>query len=141
MYQCYINNLDETAVLPGVRRILETLNERQIPIALGSASKNASAILTKTALLPYFNSIVDGNMVSEAKPDPEVFLKGAQLLGVEPECCLVFEDSQAGIEAANKAKMVAVCIGQTDQLQGAVTVLPDLTMFEVSQFFKHDEMV
>ncbi len=77
-YLSYINQMDASEILPGVMRVLNFLKDRQIPMALGSASKNARPILGKVNLLTYFEAIVDGNEVSKAKPDPEVFLIAAE---------------------------------------------------------------
>jgi len=110
-YLKYIAKMDASEILPDVRKVLTFLKERNIPIALGSASKNAKPILEKVGLLSYFDTIVDGNNVTKAKPDPEVFLLAAEQLNVKPENCIVFEDAVAGIEAANIAKMTSIGIG------------------------------
>ena len=78
-----------------------------MPVALGSASKNAQLILKKLDLLPYFDSIVDGTYVTLSKPNPEVFLLGAKNLNIPANQCVVFEDATAGVAAAKAAKMVA----------------------------------
>ncbi len=93
-----IKQMDETEILPGVTAFLTALKAAGISFALGSASKNAPIILNQIGLYDAFDAIVDGNVIEKAKPDPEVFLKGAELLGVAPEACVVFEDAQAGIE-------------------------------------------
>ena len=118
-YLTYIDKMDESEILPDVPKILKFLRERNVPIALGSASKNAKHILEKVKLLPYFDYIVDGNNVSKAKPDPEVFLIAARKLKVSPEDCIVFEDAVAGIEAANNAKMISIGIGEARVLSEA----------------------
>jgi len=110
-YLSFVDAMSTDDILPGVLETLTYLKENDYPIALGSASKNARRILTKVKLNSYFEYIVDGNEVSKAKPDPEVFLKGCKLLGVEPKQSIVFEDSQAGIKAANNAQMTSVGIG------------------------------
>lgn len=110
-YLSFVDQMTKNDILPGVLATLSYLKENNHPIALGSASKNARRILTKVGLNSYFDHIVDGNEVSKAKPDPEVFLKGCELLGVEPKYTIVFEDSQAGIKAANNALMTSVGIG------------------------------
>lgn len=115
-YLDYINEMDESEILPDVPKVLDYLKKNNIPMALGSASKNARPILEKVNLLRYFDTIVDGNQVTKAKPDPEVFLMAAGQLGVSPENCVVFEDALAGIEAANIAGMVSIGIGEPDVL-------------------------
>lgn len=126
-YLAYIEEMDASEILPDVPRVLNFLKERNIPIALGSASKNARPILEKVALLHYFDILVDGNNVTKAKPDPEVFLIGAEKLGVRPENCIVFEDAVAGIAAANNANMVSIGIGSADVLSEAMYNFKDFT--------------
>lgn len=132
-YLAYIENMDASEILPHVPRVLDFLKKRDIPIALGSASKNAKPILEKVKLLSYFDSIVDGNNVTKAKPDPEVFLIAANNLGVMASSCVVFEDAVAGIEAANRANMVSIGIGDPGVLQKAKHNFKDFT--EISDEF------
>ncbi|WP_426350102.1 beta-phosphoglucomutase [Alloiococcus sp. CFN-8] len=123
-YVDYITKLKEDEILPGVKEFLTTLRNNDIKIALGSASKNSMIILENLKLVPYFDAIVDGNKVSKAKPDPEVFLLGAKELGVSPSACVVFEDAEAGIEAAKRAGMRAIGIGEPSILKEADKVVP-----------------
>jgi beta-phosphoglucomutase len=118
-YVEYLHTLDETALLPGSREYLEHVRRQKIGIALGSASKNAPLILEKLNIKNLFDAIIDGNSVSTAKPDPEIFLKGAVALSLPPEKCVVFEDSAAGIEAAKKGGMMAIGVGKPENLPGA----------------------
>ena len=130
-YLSYIAEMDSSEILPDVPRVLETLIEKKQPISLGSASKNARTILDSVDLKKHFDAIVDGNDVSKAKPDPEVFLIAAKLLNIEPENCVVFEDSVAGVEAANTANMVSIGIGSKAILGHAQYVFNDFT--EISE--------
>jgi beta-phosphoglucomutase len=132
-YLSYIADMGSDEILPDVPRVLNTLLEKKQPISLGSASKNARIILERVDLIEYFNAIVDGNDVSKAKPDPEVFLIAAKLLNMKPENCIVFEDSVAGVEAANDANMVSIGIGSKDVLGHAQYVFKDFT--EISDDF------
>ncbi len=132
-YLNYIAEMGSDEILPDVPRVLKTLIEKQQPISLGSASKNARVILERVDLKKYFDSIVDGNDVSKAKPDPEVFLIAAKLLEMKPEDCIVFEDSVAGVEAANSANMISIGIGSKDVLGHAQYVFKDFT--EISDDF------
>lgn len=118
-YLQYIDKMDASEILPDVPKVLNVLKAKNIPIALGSASKNAKPILEKVNLLSYFDTIVDGNNVTKAKPDPEVFLIAADKLGVLPSRCVVFEDAVAGIQAANAANMVSIGIGDSNVLSEA----------------------
>jgi beta-phosphoglucomutase len=130
-YLKYIENMDASEILPDVPRILQFLKENKIPIALGSASKNARPILEKVGLLPYFDAIVDGNNVTKAKPDPEVFLLAAKQLGVSAHDCVVFEDAVAGVEAANAAKMISIGIGDRNVLSEAQFNFKDFTEISI----------
>ena len=132
-YLTYIRKMTAKEILPDVPKILNFLKEEKHPIALGSASKNASEILERVGLLQDFDTLVDGTHVSKAKPDPEVFLIGAEALNVTPENCVVFEDAVAGIEAAKAAGMLAIGIGNKEQLGDADYVFADFT--EISEGF------
>ena len=118
-YLSYLVNMNNNEILTGVIPILQFLKENQQGIALGSASKNARPILEKTGIISYFDAIVDGNDVTNAKPDPEVFIQAARLLNISNENAIVFEDSVAGIQAANIAKMTSVGIGEATVLHEA----------------------
>lgn len=131
-YLVYIDKMDESEILPDVLKILKFLKENNIPIALGSASKNAKPILEKVKLLGYFDFIVDGNSVTKAKPDPEVFLIAAKNMNIKPENCIVFEDAVAGIEAANNAKMTSIGIGEEKILKEANFNFNDFTEINLS---------
>ncbi len=126
-YLSYIAKMDESEILPDVTRVLKYLREENVPMALGSASKNARPILERVGLLEYFETIVDGNAVTKAKPDPEVFLIAARDLKLSPSNCVVFEDALAGIEAANSASMISVGIGNPNVLKDAIYNFRDFT--------------
>jgi beta-phosphoglucomutase len=128
-----IRHMDASEILPDVPRILQFLKEHHLPIALGSASKNAVPILEKIGLRHYFSVIIDGNQVTRAKPDPEVFLLAAAGMGIKTPNCVVFEDAVAGIQAANLGGMTSVGIGDADVLEGAHYVFRDFT--EISTHF------
>lgn len=123
-YLEYVSRMTEEEILPGVTKFLDDLRSNGILIALGSASKNAPLILDRIGLREKFDVIVDGNSVSKAKPDPEVFLKGAELLNVKPSECLVFEDAQAGIDAALNGGMKVIGVGSPDNLSYADHFIP-----------------
>lgn len=132
-YLSYISSMDSSEVLPDVNRILSYLIQKKQPIALGSASKNSRKILEKVQLTNKFNAIIDGNAVTKAKPNPEVFLKAAEELKIFPKNCIVFEDSIAGIQAANKANMISIGIGDKKNLQEADFIFTNFT--EISDAF------
>ena len=125
-YVEYLYTLDETALLPGAKNYLLLLRKNGIRTALGSASKNAPLILERLNIAGLFNAVIDGNTISKAKPDPEVFLKGAAALGLSAENCVVFEDALAGIEAAKKGGMKAIAVGKPENLPGAERYIDSL---------------
>lgn len=121
-----IEQLSPEHLLSGSLELLKKLQEKGIKIGLGSASKNAMGILEKTGIIPYFDALIDGNVVQLSKPNPEVFLKGAEVLEIAPAHCLVLEDAQAGIDAARAAGMQVIGIGLEEHLRGADLVVADL---------------
>ncbi len=129
-----VQELSAADGLPGAVAFLQHAHAQGIKIALGSASKNAPMILDKMGLTPLFEAIIDGNNVINGKPHPEVFLKGAAALGLNPEECVVFEDSIAGVQAAKTGGMSCVGIGTPETLEGAdvhFTALGDTTPEEL----------
>jgi beta-phosphoglucomutase len=131
-----INRMTPAEILPGAKEFLETCRAAGIKTALGSASKNSSTILDKIGLAGLFDTIVDGNHVSKAKPDPEVFLKGAEAVGVIPAACVVFEDAIAGVEAAINGGMKVVGIGSPDVLNKADLVVSGLDKMSLEMLDK-----
>lgn len=131
-YVRYISQMDEREILPGVIELLNQLKDRKLKIALGSASKNSGLILKNTKLQDYFDVIVDGNDVSKAKPDSEVFLLGAKRIGIPASQCIVFEDAYGGIEAARKAGMLAIGVGNRKSLPHADVLVETLENLDLS---------
>jgi beta-phosphoglucomutase len=124
LYLEKVSQIREDEILPGVRAFIDELRKRQIGVALGSASKNASLILQQLNIIDLFDVIIDGNKVSKAKPDPEVFLRGAEELHLKPENCIVFEDAIAGVDAAHQAGMICIGVGDPVVLMNADLVIP-----------------
>jgi beta-phosphoglucomutase len=125
-YRSFITQMEPDEILPGAADFIKDLKDRKILIALGSASKNAMTILDRLQLTDWFDAVIDGTKVSKAKPDPEVFLKGAKELDVAPEDCVVFEDAEAGVEAALNGGMKCIGIGSPEVLGKAHLVIPGL---------------
>lgn len=125
-YLGLIEQLNPEHLLYGSLELLKRLQQKGIKIGLGSASKNAMGILEKTGIIPYFDALIDGNVVQLSKPNPQVFLKGAEVLEIAPAHCLVLEDAQAGIDAARAAGMQVIGIGLEEHLKGADLVVADL---------------
>ncbi len=123
-YLEYVNAMKPDEILPGVVHFLDLLKESSRKIGLGSASKNAMHIIEKIGLLPYFDVVIDGTKVTRGKPDPQTFSLGAEAVGVHPERCVVFEDAQAGIDAALAGGMYAIGVGKPEVLGHAHMVIP-----------------
>ena len=132
-YLEFITRMTADEVLPGALQFLQGLKAAGIKVVLGSASKNAGVILDRCGLRPLFDHIVDGTLVSKAKPDPEVFAKGAELAGERAADCVVFEDAAAGIEAATRAGMRSVGVGGSPLLNRATLQLPTFEGFTFEQ--------
>ncbi len=123
--ECYLEycaTIDAGDILPGIKLFLDELKEKKILVGLGSASKNALLILNKLNLTSYFDAIVDGNKITEAKPNPQVFLKAAEELNVLPHEAVVIEDAEAGVEAAVKGGFFSIGIGDPKILAKANVV-------------------
>jgi len=129
----FISGMTPDEILPGSVKLLKTLRREGILTAIGSASKNAGTILDGIGLRRMFDVIIDGNKISKAKPDPEVFLKGAEEMDLPPSSCVVFEDAQAGIEAAIAGGMKCVGVGNPALLGRADMVIPDLKNITINQ--------
>lgn len=132
-YVSYIEKMTPDEILPGVVSFLNELRLAGIKTAIGSASKNTPLILERLKLEKFFDAVIDGNKVAEAKPNPEVFLKGASELGLEPKNCIVFEDAVAGVEAAHNGGMKCVGIGFPEILTEADMVIPGFQRFNLSK--------
>jgi len=111
-YIGYINKMTSDEILPGVIDFLNEVKRKGIKTAIGSASRNTPLILERVGLSGFFDAVIDGNIVQKAKPDPEIFLQAARALGVHPPRCIVFEDAEAGIEAALRAGMKCIGVGR-----------------------------
>ncbi len=132
-YVEYISDMTPDEILPGSVEFLELLRKEGIQTAIGSASRNAGTILDGIRLRSYFDVIVDGNKIHKAKPDPEVFVRGAEEMNLHPSQCVVFEDAQAGIEAAVAGGMKCVGVGDPVLLKRADIVIPDMRHITVDQ--------
>lgn len=140
-YLQFISQITENEILTGVKDFIIQARSEGKKIALASASKNARFILEKLKITSFFDVIVDGNDVKRAKPDPEIFLISAEKLGVSPLECVVFEDSEAGIEAAKTAKMKAIGIGSATVLNQADVVYENFEkLIKIKYFFKNTNL-
>ncbi len=110
LYVELIKKLTPDNILPGVMQNLDELKRNGIKIAVGSSSKNTPIILKQIGLDTYFDAVSDGNNISHSKPDPEVFVKAADMLGMPYENCMIVEDADAGIEAGKRAGMTTLAV-------------------------------
>jgi beta-phosphoglucomutase len=121
-----VSRMTSDDILPGVAQFFSQVHKANLKTALGSVSKNAPLILERIGMSEVFDVVIDGNKISKGKPDPEVFTKGADELGVLPTECVVFEDAVAGVEAGKRGGMFVVGIGSPDVLTQADMVAPSL---------------
>ena len=121
-----IQDLNQENLLPGVLNLLEQAKAKGIRLGVGSSSKNANFILDKLNIRSYFEVVIDGNGVKDPKPHPEVFLKGAKDLGVEPSETVVFEDAISGVQAAKAGGFHCIGIGDSNILKQADLVVKSL---------------
>jgi len=127
----YILKMTPSDILPGVLMYLRDVKREGYKMAIASASKNARTCLTQIGIESMFDAIVDGTKVSKAKPDPEVFLKAAEELGVSPEKCVVYEDAIAGVEAAIRAGMHCIGVGNAHLLKDAHLIIQNFDQTKV----------
>ena len=129
-YRALIAEMTPADVAPDTTVTLKALRERGLLLAVASSSKNARFILERTGLTPYFHAVVDGTQIARSKPDPEVFLKAAQALGVSPAEALVVEDPAAGVRAARCGGFSSAALGPAAAAEGLadheIRSLPEL---------------
>ena len=111
LYRELLGQMTEADLSDEVRDTLNALRGKGSKLAIGSSSKNTPFILERIGLSGYFDAVSDGNNITRSKPDPEVFLKAAQMLGLPPAECLVVEDAHAGVEAAVTGGFECAAIG------------------------------
>lgn len=122
----FIDAMKKEEIFDGAKDLFDELKAHGVKVALASSSKNAQTVLKKLEIANYFEAIVDGNMITRSKPDPEIFLKAAGMLKVSPNECVVVEDAEAGVEAAIRAGMKCVGIGKKEQLHKANLVVSQI---------------
>ncbi len=135
-YVDYISRMTPDEILPGSLEFIEELKKAGIKIAIGSASKNTPLILKRVGIDKLFDAVADGNNVHRAKPDPEVFLTAAAMLGTEPRNCIVFEDAVAGVQSAINAGMICVGVGSAKMLSKAHHVISGLNEINLEKLVK-----
>lgn len=127
----YLERMVPEEIFPGVRQLIQKLRSKGIKVALASSSKNARTVIQLLHIQEAFDTVVDGTMIVHSKPDPEIFLLAATRLNLDPSECLVFEDAEAGIEAALRAGMKCIGVGSAAQLGKANRVISRTGDFEL----------
>jgi beta-phosphoglucomutase len=129
----YVSAIKPEEIFPGVKELIIEMRKRGYKIALGSSSKNAELVLELLQVKQLFDAIADGNMITHSKPNPEIFLLAASKLEVDPSECVVFEDAEAGVEAALAAGMKCVGIGSAEQLGKANLIIAKTGDFDINE--------
>ncbi|MDA8695358.1 beta-phosphoglucomutase [Flavobacteriales bacterium] len=132
-----VETMTSRELFPGVVEFIDELIAAGIKVGLGSSSRNAPLILDLCGIADRFEVVVDGNSITFSKPDPEVFLKGAQYFGFAPQDCVVFEDAVSGIQAALNGKFRAVGVGHPQNLPQAEVVIPNFEGYSLSKLEQH----
>jgi beta-phosphoglucomutase len=135
-YLLSISDLNDENILPGVKPLLQNAKKHSVKLGVGSSSKNARFILEKLNLIHYFDVIVDGNDVQFPKPHPEVFLKGANTLRIEPQEIMVFEDAQSGVQAAKEGGFFTVGVGNKHLEESTDLYFETLETFRLEEYAK-----
>jgi beta-phosphoglucomutase len=140
-YIDYISKMTPDEVLPGCLSFIQELRNANIRVAIGSASKNSPMILERVGIRELFDAIADGNNVTEAKPNPEVFIKAAEMVGIKPGKCVVFEDAVAGVQAALNAGMMCIGVGSPKILRKAHFVVPGLNEMNLAKLISIEKNI
>ena len=111
LYREFLHEMSREDLPAEVKETLDELRESGLKLAIGSSSKNTPFILGQIGLSGFFDAVSDGNNITRSKPDPEVFVKAAEMLGTAPERCLVVEDAVSGAEAGHAGGMKVACVG------------------------------
>ena len=129
----YIQNVKPNEIFPGVEDLIRNCKAAGLRVALASSSKNARTVLRNLQIENLFEGFVDGTMITHSKPHPEIFLKAAAQLGVEPAECVVFEDAEAGVEAALAAGMKCVGVGSPENVGKADRIVKNTADFNLNE--------
>jgi beta-phosphoglucomutase len=140
-YTDFISKMTPDEILPGSLDFIKELRKANIQVAIGSASKNTPLILKRVGILELFDAVADGNIVSKAKPDPDVFIKAAEMVNVKPGRCVVFEDAVAGVQAALNAGMMCIGVGSPKILTKAHYVVSGLKEMNIERLITIEKNV
>ena len=140
-YTDFISKMTPDEILPGSLDFIKELRKANIRVAIGSASKNTPLILKRVGVFELFDAVADGNIVSKAKPDPDVFIKAAEMVNVKPGKCVVFEDAVAGVQAALNAGMMCIGVGSPKILTKAHYVVSGLKEMNIERLITIEKNV
>lgn len=135
-YKKLILSVTPNDLLPGIADLLADLKKENIRLALASASKNGPVIMEKLGIADLFDTVVDPASLANGKPDPEIFIKGAEQLQLKPEECVGVEDAQAGIESINAAGIFSVGVGTKEMMKNADYAVSDTSELKLSDILK-----
>ncbi len=138
-YQEFIHEITPKEMLPGALELLQELRPAGIRCAIGSASKNAGEVIDRLGIRSFFDAISDGYSVQRQKPAPDLFLHAAGQLGLPPQECVVFEDAEAGIQAAQAGGFRTVGLGPRERVGAADVVVLDLQGVHLANLLKQLE--
>ncbi|WP_028563855.1 beta-phosphoglucomutase [Paenibacillus pinihumi] len=137
LYQKLIEQITPADLLPGIPEFIADIRQRGIKVGLASASKNAQFVVNRLEAEDYFDVIVDVTKLKRNKPDPEIFVTAAALLGADPGKCIGVEDAASGVDAIKGAKMFAVAVGREALFPHADIVLPDTSRLRLDDLLRH----
>ncbi len=143
LYCNFLKELTTDNILPGVIELIKSFKQHHIKVGIGSSSKNAKLILEQVGLIHEFDTIIDGSMVENSKPAPDIFLLGAKRLNINPKDCLVIEDAESGVKAAKRAGMKCIGVGNPSNLSEAdlvINSLSNLRLEEISSLYNNQEI-
>ena len=129
----FVKEMKPDEIFPGVKEMLARIRAKGLKVALASSSKNAQNVIQLLHIENDFDVIIDGNMIAHSKPDPEIFLLAAAKLGIDPASCVVFEDAEAGVEAAIAAGMKCIGVGSAEQLRKANYIVRNTADFNLEK--------
>lgn len=131
-YKESIKEITPDDLLPGIEKLLKEAKEKNLGLVLASASKNGPAIMENLQITDLFDGIVDPASLKAGKPDPEIFIRGAEMLGLETEECVGLEDAEAGIESINGANMFSVGVGSKEAMKQADYAVEDTSKLDLN---------
>lgn len=135
-YRDSLAEIDESALVDGALDFVRAVRDLEVRTAIGSSSKNAGFVLQQLGIRDLFDAVVTGHDITRSKPDPQIFLLGAERLGLDPAACAVFEDAVSGVEAANAGGFLSVGFGPTPGLEIADVLVPTFAEIDPTEFVR-----